>query len=195
MDYSFDNIIQKVNLIDSSPLKDEIKLRRSGELFYQGSLGILAKAEAVLDDINKQDIDLTDTFVDKSFSDFLVSFTQQSISTNFLAKFLQPQPRADYYRETTKSIKSLSVTEALDELAEDLLESEIFTLAHDENIEAWIELVERHLKLYPEINILPDIARLNELTLAQAFIAALFGSFKLEHNGGFYEINQLKLFR
>ena len=89
----------------------------------------------------------------------------------------------------------LSPTEALDELAKDLLESEVFTLAHDENIEVWIESVKRHLELYPEINTLPEIAKLNDLTLAQAFVAALFGNFKIEQRGGFYEVKQLKLFR
>ncbi|MDJ0572336.1 MAG: hypothetical protein QNJ53_25290 [Pleurocapsa sp. MO_192.B19] len=40
----------------------------------------------------------------------------------------------------------------------------IFALAYDENIEVWIESVERHLKLYPEVNTLPKIAKLNNLT-------------------------------
>ena len=77
---------------------------------------------------------------------FLASRTQQSISTSFLAKYLQPQPKADYRREVTSSIRSLSAMETLDELAEDLIEqdllgSEILTLAHDENIEIWIKSV------------------------------------------------------
>jgi len=76
-----------------------------------------------------------------------------------------------------------------------LLESEILTLAHDENIEAWIESVERHLKLYPKVNALPKIAQLNDLTLAQTFVAALFGNFRLEQFGDFYEVDRLKLFR
>ena len=124
----------------------------------------------------------------------------QGLSCTFLhvsrlsPKYLQPQIRADYQREITKSIKFLSATEALNELAEDLIESEIFNLAHDENIEIWIESVERHLKLYPQVNTLPEIAKLNNLTLAQAFVAALFGNFEIEQIGGFYGVARIKLF-
>ncbi len=191
---SFSQLIHKVDIIESACIRDEVKLRRSGELIHLVSEQILQKANTLLEKSHSSEIDKADTQIDRSFSDFLSSLTQQSISTNFLAKYLQPQIRADYQREITKSIKFLSATEALDELAEDLIESEIFTLAHDENIEVWIELVERHLKLYPETNTLPEIAKLNDLTLAQAFVAALFGNFEIEQLGGFYEVDRLRLF-
>ncbi|MDJ0650536.1 MAG: hypothetical protein QNJ60_17730 [Xenococcaceae cyanobacterium MO_188.B19] len=41
MDNSFNSIIKQVNSISSSSLSDEVKLRRSGELFYQGSQTLL----------------------------------------------------------------------------------------------------------------------------------------------------------
>ena len=191
---SFSQLIHKVDIIESACIRDEIKLRRSGELICNASEQILQKANILLEKSHSSEITQTDTQIDRSFSDFLSSLTQQSISTNFLTKYLQPQIRADYQREITRSIKFLSATEALDELAEDLIESEIFTLAHDENIEVWIELVERHLKLYPETNTLPEIAKLNNLTLAQTFVAALFGNFEIEQLGGFYDVARLKLF-
>ena len=191
---SFSQLIHKVDIIESACIRDEIKLRRSGELICNASEQILQKANILLEKSHSSEITQTDTQIDRSFSDFLSSLTQQSISTNFLTKYLQPQIRADYQREITRSIKFLSATEALDELAEDLIESEIFTLAHDENIEVWMELVERHLKLYPETNTLPEIAKLNNLTLAQTFVAALFGNFEIEQLGGFYDVARLKLF-
>ena len=191
---SFSQLIHKVDIIESACIRDEVKLRRSGELLYRVSKQILQKANTLLEKSHSSEIDKADTQIDRSFGNFLASLTQQSISTNFLAKYLQPQPRAEYHREITRSIKFLSATEALDELAEDLIESEIFTLAHDENIEVWIELVERHLKLYPKTNTLPEIAKLNNLTLAQAFVAALFGNFEIEQLGGFYGVAKLKLF-
>ena len=191
---SFSQLIHKVDIIESACIRDEVKLRRSGELIHLGSEQILQKANTLLEKSQQSPVDRTDTLIDRSFGNFLSSLTQQSISTNFIAKYLQPQIRADYQREITRSIKFLSATEALNELAEDLIESEIFTLAHDENIEVWIELVERHLKLYPETNTLPEIAKLNNLTLAQAFVAALFGNFEIEQLGGFYGVAKLKLF-
>ena len=194
-DIPFAQLIQQVDKIQSATIPDEIKLRRSGELICFVSEQILQKAKTLLEKSQRSPVTQADTQIDRSFSNFLSSLTQQSISTNFLAKYLQPQIRADYQREITKSIKFLSATEALDELAEDLIESEIFTLAHDENIEVWIESVERHLKLYPEINTLPKIAKLNNLTLAQVFVAALFGNFEIEQRGEFYEVDRLKLFR
>ena len=201
-DIPFAQLIQQVDKIQSATIPDEIKLRRSGELICFLSEQILQKAKTLLENqerclrlASQSQVTQADTQIDRSFGDFLASLTQQSISTNFLAKYLQPQQRADYYREITRSIKFLSATEALDELAEDLIESEVFALAHDENIEVWIESVEQHLKLYPEINTLPEIAKSNHLTLAQTFIAALFGNFQIKHFGGFYEVRQLKLFR
>ena len=194
LDISFTQLIQRVDTIGSAYISDEVKLRRSGELIYFGSEQILDKVNALLEKSQQSQVDETDTKVDRNFTDFLSSLTQQSISTLFLAKYLQPQIRANYQRETTRSIKSLSATEALDELAEDLIESEVFALAHDENIEVWIESVERHLKLYPKVNTLPEIAKLNGLTLAQAFVAALFGHFKIEQLGDFYEVEGLRLF-
>ena len=191
----FAQLIQQVDIIGSASIRDEVKLRRSGELIYKVSEQILSRANTLLEKSHSSQVDETDTQIDRSFGDFLASLTQQSVSTNFLAKYLQPQIRADYQREITKSIKFLFPTEALDELAEDLIESEVFALAHDENIEVWIESVEQHLKLYPEINTLPEIAKSNHLTLAQTFIAALFGNFKIEQKGSFYEVRQLKLFR
>ena len=194
LDISFTQLIQRVDTIGSACIRDEVKLRRSGELIYFGSEQILDKVNALLEKSQQSQIDEADTKVDRNFTDFLSSLTQQSISTLFLAKYLQPQIRANYQRETTRSIKSLSATEALDELAEDLIESEVFALAHDENIEVWIESVERHLKLYPKVNTIPEIAKSNELTLAQTFVAALFGHFKIEQLGDFYEVEGLKLF-
>jgi hypothetical protein len=200
-DIPFAQLIQQVDSIQSATISDEVKLRRSGELIYFVSEQILDKAKALLEKSQQSEVDETNTKIDRSFSDFLTSLTQQSISTVFLAKYLQPQPKADYQRGGTRLIKFLSATEALNELAEDLidhaslLESEILTLAHDENIEVWIESVEQHLKLYPKVNTLPKIAQLNDLTLAQTFVAALFGNFRLEQFGDFYEVNRLKLFR
>ncbi|MDJ0597012.1 MAG: hypothetical protein QNJ72_44810 [Pleurocapsa sp. MO_226.B13] len=193
-DIPFTQLIKQVDKIQSATISDEIKLRRSGELIHLVSEQILQKANTLLEKSQQSEITQADTQIDRSFSNFLSSLTQQSISTNFLAKYLQPQIRADYQREITRSIKFLSATEALDELAEDLIESEIFALAHDENIEVWIESVKRHLKLYPEANTLPEIAKLNNLTLAQAFVAGLFGNFEIEQLGGFYGVARLKLF-
>lgn len=192
-----------MDTVQCACIRDEVKLRRSGELIYFISEQILDKANTLLENSQQTEVDEIDTKIDCSFSDFIKSLTQQSISTNFMLEYLQPQIKADYQREGARSIKFLSATEALDELAQDLieqgsvvgfpdhtqvlLESEIFTLAHDENIEVWIESVERHLKLYPEVNTLPKIAQLNDLTLAQAFVAALFGNFKIKQIGDFYE--------
>jgi hypothetical protein len=208
---SFAQLIKQVDTVQCACIRDEVKLRRSGELIYFISEQILDKANTLLENSQQTEVDEIDTKIDCSFSDFIKSLTQQSISTHFLPEYLQPQLKVDYQGEGTRSIKFLSATEALDELAQDLieqgsvvgfpdhtqvlLESEIFTLAHDENIEVWIESVERHLKLYPEVNTLPKIAKLNDLTLAQAFVAALFGNFRLEQFGDFYEVNKLQLFR
>ncbi len=101
MDYSFSSIIRQVNLIDSSELRDDVKLRRAGELFYQGSVNLLEQAKLALSVAQQQEIILADTSINDSFSQFLFSLTQQSISTSFLAKYLIPQPKTAYQRESS----------------------------------------------------------------------------------------------
>jgi hypothetical protein len=157
MDYSFSNIIRQVNKIDLSSLRDEIKLRRSGELFYQGSVGLLKQVDAALEIARQQDLDLMETPVDNSFGQFLVSLTQQSVSTSFLQKYLKPQIRAQYERETSVRIQAFTSSEAVD-----LFKSEIASLAtaepvHDEDINAWVNLVTNCLKTKTEISTLPQL--------------------------------------
>ena len=187
MNDSFSSIIQQVKLIDSSQLRDEIKLRRSGELFYQGSVSLLAQAEAALENAQQQGIDLTDTPIDNSFEQFLASLTQQSISTSFLQKYLKPQIRSKYERETFHKIQSLTSSEAVGLFDLDLIESEVISLAHDEDINAWIERVTECLETNVEISTLPQIAKATNLSIAQVFISLLFGDFELVQSGDFYE--------
>ncbi len=187
MNYSFSSIIQQVNLIDSSGLRDEIKLRRSGELFYQGSLSILARAEAALKNSRQPEIDATDTKIDSSFSLFIASLTQQCVSTNFLKKYLQSQVRAVYQRESPVRIQSLTSTEAIEKYSLDLISSEVSSLAYDENINAWIDKVFGCLRNDPQINTLAQIVRATDLSTAQVFISLLFGEFELNQTGDFYD--------
>ena len=179
-------------MIESAYIRDEVKLRRSGELIYNVSEQILKKAKNLLSKSQRSEVDRTDTQIDRSFSNFLASLTQQSISTNFLAKYLQPQRRAGYHRETTKSIKFLSAAEALDELAEDLSESEIFTLAHDENIDRWVLEVEEFISGRQQATLAEIVERL-ELTKVQIFIALLFGNFELSQSSDFYNGFDIKI--
>ena len=187
MDYSFSDIIQQVNKIDSSRLRDEIKLRRSGELFYQGSVCLLALAEAALENAQQEDVDLTDTPIDNSFCQFLASLTQQSISTSFLRKYLKPQIRSKYERETFHKIQSLTSTEAVGLFDLDPIESQVRSLAHDEDINAWTQRVTKCLESNVEVSTLSQIAKATDLSIAQVFISLLFGDFELLQSGDFYE--------
>lgn len=193
MDYSFENIIKQVNSISSSSLSDEVKLRRSGELFYQGSQTLLVQAEKMLEDALQQEVDLTDTKIDSSFSLFLSSLTQQTISTNFLQKYLKSQPRDTYERESVAKIQSLTPVEALDLLNTDLLESEVVSLAYDEDINAWIDCVVNCLETNRSINTLPQIVKATGLSIAQVFISLLFGQFELVQSEGFYDGYEIKV--
>ena len=187
MDYSLSSIIKQVNSISSSSLSDEVKLRRSGELFYQGSQTLFAQAEKILEDALQQEVVLTDTKIDSNFTLFLSSLTQQSISTSFLQKYLQPLPRATYERESVAKIQSFTSVEALNLLNTDLLESEVVSLAHDEDINAWIDCVVNCLETNQNINTLPQIVKATGLSIAQVFISLLFGEFELVQSGDFYE--------
>ncbi|MEO0014786.1 MAG: hypothetical protein RLZZ535_3175 [Cyanobacteriota bacterium] len=187
MDYSFNNIIKQVNLIDSSHLRDEIKLRRSGELFYQGSVTLLAQAEAALENAQQDNVDLTDTLIDNSFCQFLASLTQQSISTTFLQKYLKPDSKVKYERETFPKIQSLTSSEAVSLFDLDLIESEVISIASDEDINAWTRRVTKCLETNVKISTLPQIAKATNLSIAQVFISLLFGDFELVQSGDFYE--------
>ena len=193
MDSSFSHIIQQVNLIDSSLLKDEIKLRRAGELFYQSSISLLAQADAALEEAKQQDIDLIDTPINNSFGQFLTSLTQQSISTAFLQKYLHPQNRAKYKRGASVKIQTLTSASAVDLFDLDLFESEVISLAHDEDIDACDREVTKCLESNTEISTLPQISRTTSLSIAQAFISLLFGDFELAQSGDFYDPERISV--
>ncbi|NJK57481.1 MAG: hypothetical protein HC939_16470 [Pleurocapsa sp. SU_5_0] len=176
---SFEKLIQQVDKIRDSEATDEIKLRRSGELICQYSGQLLQRTETLFEQIQHPEVELGDTIIDASFDSFLASMTQQSISTDFLAKYIQPQTRKSYQRETSTVFKFMSSSEAIAEFQEELQDLEISTLAHDENIHHWVKLVQEYLWNYSENNTLMEIARGTDLSLAQVFIAGLFGDFLL----------------
>jgi hypothetical protein len=208
MDYSFSNIIRQVNKIDLSSLRDEIKLRRSGELFYQGSVGLLKQVDAALENVQQQEVDLTDTIIDGSFSQFLASSTQQSVSTSFLPKYLKPQIRTKYEREESTYIKSLTATEAVNLFEVDLIESEVISLAtarpahgevsspsfltHDEDINAWIDIVTKCLETNPKIDTMLQIVEATNLSIVQVFISLLFSDYELVQQNNFYGEIEIK---
>lgn len=68
-----------------------------------------------------------------------------------------------------------------------MLESEIFTLAHDEDINSWINLVFECLEANAEVSTLAQIAKITNLSIAQVFVSLLFGDFELLQSGDFYE--------
>jgi NADPH-dependent 7-cyano-7-deazaguanine reductase QueF-like protein len=80
----FHKIIQQVDEIVNKSANDRTKLNHAGNLFYQGSLIILEKAQECLENELHPEITVAgeDTQVDESFKLFLNSLTQQSISTN-----------------------------------------------------------------------------------------------------------------
>jgi hypothetical protein len=197
MDYSFSNIIKQVNKIDISSLRDEIKLRRSGELFYQGSVNLLKQVDAALENVQQQEVDLTDTIIDGSFSQFLASSTQQSVSISFLPKYLKPQIRTKYEREESTYIKSLTATEAVNLFEVDLIESEVISLAtarpaHDEDINAWINIVTKCLETNPQIDTMLQIVETTNLSIVQVFISLLFSDYELIQRNNFYGEIEIK---
>ncbi|PSB05976.1 hypothetical protein C7B62_24015 [Pleurocapsa sp. CCALA 161] len=173
-------------------MRDEIKLRRSGELFYQGSINLLEQVKIALAVAQQQEINLADTSIDNSFSQFLFSLTQQSISTSFLTKYLIPQPKTAYQRESSIKTQVLSSTEAISLLKADLIESEVISLAHDEDINAWIDQVRRCLETNPQIDTMLQIVEATDLSIVQVFISLLFSDYELIQRNNFYGEIEIK---
>ncbi len=181
----FGKIIKKVNWVSSSNLRDEVKLRKSGELIYQGSLSILELANIILSESKQESIDSTETKIDASFNLFLASCTQQSVNTSFLSKYLITQPKAKYVRSETRIIKSLVPAGFVE-----LFDPEEFTatvsLAHDEDIDSWLNLVKICLEKNKDVCTLSQIAKKTNLSKVQVFLTLLFGNFEILQVGGFY---------
>jgi hypothetical protein len=203
LNYSFQNLINQVDALKKSAISNEIKLKRSGSLIYQSSLGILDRAREYLDILLTPETTKEDTKIDSSFNQFLASITQQSISTNFLHKYLRPVQKTKYKRETTVEIKSLKPSEALAQFERDLIE--VISLAHDENIDDWIALVTEYLARRSPISLEEEIGECDSqikslseivgatcLSQAQVFITLLFGNFTLIQQGDFYEGDSIK---
>ena len=66
-DVSFTQLIQKVDTIGSACIRDEVKLRRSGELIYFGSEQILDKVNALLEKSQQSQVDEADTLSRSQF--------------------------------------------------------------------------------------------------------------------------------
>lgn len=62
-----------------------------------------------------------------------------------MKQYLQPQVRAKYSLLSTVRIKSLTPVEVVNEFDLDLLESKVISLAHDEDIGEWSEIVRDYL--------------------------------------------------
>ncbi len=189
---SFSQLIHKVDIIESACIRDEVKLKRSGELIHLGSEQILQKANTLLEKSQQSPVDRTDTLIDCSFSNFLSSLTQQSISTNFIAKYLQPRPKVEYRREASHETRVLTSSTTVEFLDPDSIKLEVASLAHNEDIDKWVlevgELVEGRQQAT-----LAEIVERLKLTKAQIFIALLFGDFELSQPGDFYNGFDIKI--
>lgn len=177
----FQKLITQVDKIgDGDNFITEQLLKQSGKLIYQSSLVILERAQQCLDEQLQFQIEVKeeDTIVDELFSIYLDNLCQQSINTDFLDSYLQSRKRKPYERNsTTTIIQNFTPVEAIAEF--DLIE-EVVNLAHDEDINLWVEEVEHFLQGNFKINTLEQIVEEIDLSLAQVFMALLFGDFELE---------------
>jgi hypothetical protein len=179
---NFQQIIQRVDAINVESTSDETKLSRAGELIFQGSLTILHKAQECLEGELSPKISLVDedTPVDESFCDFLNSWTQQSITTNFLAEYLIPKTKAKYQRESNSTPVYLVENDSPE------LKITDWEFSYEENIEQWT----KQIKAVTEINqslTLSEIVGAAHLSKAQAFLTVLMMELDLSWTGDFYE--------
>ncbi len=189
---SFSQLIHKVDIIESACIRDEVKLRRSGELIHLVSEQILQKANTLLEKSHSSEITQADTQIDRSFSNFLSSLTQQSISTSFLSKYLQPRPKVEYRREASHEIRALTSSATVEFLDSDSIKLEVASLAHNEDIDKWVLEVEEFVGDRQQATLAEIVERL-KLTKAQIFIALLFGNFELSQSSDFYNGFDIKI--
>jgi hypothetical protein len=64
---SFAQLIKQVDTVQCACIRDEVKLRRSGELIYFVSEQILDQANALLEKSQQTVVDEIDTKIDRSF--------------------------------------------------------------------------------------------------------------------------------
>lgn len=177
----FYKIIQQVDEIVNESANDQTKLNHAGNLFYQGSLIILEKAQECLENELHPEItvDGEDTQVDESFKLFLNSWTQQSISTNFLDEYLTPQSKAKYEREV--NLVPVFITEDIS-----FKSTEEWEFSYDENIEQWMQQIKTALEK-TEHETLTNIVKITNLSQAQVFLTLLMMEIGLSWTGDFYE--------
>lgn len=177
----FYKIIQQVDEIVNESANDQTKLNHAGNLFYQGSLIILEKAQECLENELHPEItvDGEDTQVDESFKLFLNSWTQQSISTNFLDEYLTPQSKAKYEREV--NLVPVFITEDIS-----FKSTEEWEFSYDENIEQWMQQIKTALEK-TEHETLTNIVKITNLSQAQVFLTLLMMEIDLSWTGDFYE--------
>jgi len=193
----FHKIIQQVDEIVNKSANDQTKLNHAGNLFYQGSLIILEKAQECLENELHPEITVAgkDTQVDESFKLFLNSWTQQSISTKFLDEYLTPQSKAKYEQEA--NLAPVFITEDIsfnnsighgEETSPTLSfkSREEWEFSYDENIEQWIQQIKTALEK-TEHETLTNIVEITNLSQAQVFLTLLMMEIDLSWTGDFYE--------
>ena len=102
------------------PISDKSKLKQGGNLIYESSLSLLERFQKYSEKKLQQKIVIPrDTQVDKSFGAYFDSWTQQSISTAFLDRYLVSRQKANYERQSTVFIQELTTSEAIWELVKE----------------------------------------------------------------------------
>jgi hypothetical protein len=179
---TFHKIIQQVDTLQNESKSDEAKLNHAGNLFCQGSMIILHKAQQCLDHELRPKVTTTeeDTHIDESFTSFLHNCVQQSISTNFLNSYLIPQLRTKYQRE----IDSTPITIIENSYSE--LKTAEWEFSYDENIEEWAQKIKNLLET-KRFYTLSNIVKKTNLSQTQVFMSLLMMEIELNWTGDFYE--------
>jgi hypothetical protein len=177
-----------LDLLDQSIASKDlhIKLSEAGIAIEKLSAVLAAKCDRTLD---KWDAKWNPREPVLDLNQFPGLFVEPCINLDSL---LEPQFKR-YYPENRESatqgsivaeIESGKLADAIAELPEAQALEQAISLAHSEDIDAWIEIV--RLALTQPMGLSELVEKL-DLSIVRIWIALMFGGFQLERSGDFYE--------
>lgn len=187
LDIDFTSLIVAERDILASTDSDRHKLNSLGDIYYDCSLGILARSEELLNLATRNIQPKGDTAIDESFDLFLQGWMQKSVSVNFLNEYLQPRERKNYSRENVE-VTEISHVEAVAAYAVEDIVAETLKIAHEENVREWEECLLEIMSLWGcDRYTFSQLVSLSNLSAGRVFLALFLSDrLNLSQDGNFY---------
>lgn len=127
-------------------------------------------------------------------ADFLQGLVQKTMHLD-LTDLVRPklsQKKSAEHQSVVGIVEKKTVLQMIEGIeSETVLKRQALQVAHDENISAWIEMIDVQMQQFPSAVTLLELVRSVNLPLVKVWIALLLGNYSLESRGEFYAVDHV----